>query len=227
PAVLAAGVAGAIVGDSVGYEVGKRWGRRLLGGRLGRFVKEHHRERAEQYLRAKGGRALFFGRFTAALRVLIPGLAGMSGMPYRTFATYNIAGGALWATGFVLVGYAAGTSWRRVEHVAKRASLVLLLLALVGAAIALGARWLARHPDRVRALLSRQAERALPSWFRRRYRRQLAFVARRFRPGSALGLSLTVSLVVVGALGWAFGAVLRTVLSGQSLDTVDTPTLDF
>jgi len=28
-------------------------------------------------------------------------------------------------------------------------------------------------------------------------------------------------------LGWAFGAVLRTVLSGQSLDTVDTPTLDF
>jgi len=227
PAVLAAAIAGAVIGDSVGYEVGQRWGRHLLERTVGRFVKRDHLERAEHYLATRGGRAVFFGRFTAALRVLIPGLAGMSGMPYRTFALYNIAGGSLWATGFVLVGYAAGTSWRRVEHVAKRASLVLLLIAVVGAAIALGARWLARHPDRVRSWLSRQADRALPSWFRRRYRPQLEFVARRFRPGSAIGLSLTTSLVAVGALGWAFGVVLKNVLSGQSLDTVDRPALDF
>src|SRR2546423_3509878 len=145
PAVLAAAIAGAVIGDSVGYEVGKRWGRHLLERTVGRFVKRDHLDRAERYLATRGGKAVFFGRFTAALRVLIPGLAGMSGMPYRTFAVYNMAGGALWATGFVLVGYAAGTSWRRVEHVAKRASLVLLLIAVVGAAIALGGRGLARH----------------------------------------------------------------------------------
>src|SRR5207245_6712099 len=45
-AVLAAGIAGAIVGDSVGYEVGKRWGRRLLQGGLGRFVKADPPDRA-------------------------------------------------------------------------------------------------------------------------------------------------------------------------------------
>ena len=60
-----------------------------------------------------------------------------------------------------------------------------------------------------------------------RAQRQLSFVARRFRPGSALGLSLTVSLLVVGALGWAFGAVLQDVLSGTSLDAVDRPVLRF
>ncbi|MCA1847129.1 MAG: DedA family protein, partial [Actinobacteria bacterium] len=114
-AVLAAGVAGAVVGDSIGYEVGKRWGRRLLQGSVGRFVKADHLERAERYLRSRGGKALFFGRFTAALRVLIPGLAGMSGMAYRRFFTYNAAGGAVWATGFVLAGYLAGNSWPTVE----------------------------------------------------------------------------------------------------------------
>jgi undecaprenyl-diphosphatase len=226
-AVLAAAIAGAVIGDTVGYEVGKRWGRHLLEKTVGRFVKRDHLDRAERYLATRGGKAVFLGRFTAALRVLIPGLAGMSGMPYRTFLSYNVAGGALWATGFVLLGYAAGSSWRRVEHVAKRASLVLLLLAVVGAAIVLGARWLAHNPDRVRAFFARQAERPSVAWFRRRYRRQLAFVARRFRPGSAVGLSMTVSLVVVGALGWAFGIVLRDVLSGASMDTLDRPVLRF
>ena len=94
-AVLAAGVAGAVVGDSVGYEVGKRWGRRLLQGTLGRFVKADHRERAEGYLRTKGGKAVFFGRFTAALRVLIPGLAGMSGMSYGRFLAEKFGSSSL------------------------------------------------------------------------------------------------------------------------------------
>src|SRR5205823_4147820 len=126
-AVVVAGVTGAIVGDSIGYEVGKRWGRRMLHGSIGRVVKVDHLERAERYLAQRGGKAVFFGRFTAALRVLVPGLAGMSGLSYGRFFAFNLAGGAVWATGFVLIGYAAGESWRRVETIAKRAGLVLLV----------------------------------------------------------------------------------------------------
>src|SRR5919204_4637307 len=111
PAVIGAAVAGAILGDSVGYLVGRRWGRRLLDGSVGRLVKREHLDRAERYLAERGGKAVFPGRFTAALRVLIPGLAGMARMPYRTFAANNVAGGTLWASGFVLLGYAAGRSW--------------------------------------------------------------------------------------------------------------------
>src|SRR2546428_6718379 len=93
PAVLVAAIAGAIIGDTIGYEVGKQWGRRLLHGTVGRIVKHEHLDRAERYLAERGGKAVFFGRFTAALRVLIPGLAGMAGMPYRTFLVNNAAGG--------------------------------------------------------------------------------------------------------------------------------------
>src|SRR5262249_51493027 len=131
-AVLAAAIAGAVIGDTVGYWVGHRYGRRLLSGRLGRLVKQHHRERAERYLAERGGKAVFLGRFTAALRVMIPGLSGMARMPYRTFAVYNVAGGAVWATVMVLVGYLAGASWQRAAHWASRLGLALLALIALG-----------------------------------------------------------------------------------------------
>jgi undecaprenyl-diphosphatase len=227
PAVVAAAVAGAILGDSVGYLVGRRWGRRLLDGSVGRLVARHHLDRAEGYLAERGGPAVFFGRFTAALRALIPGLAGMAGLRYRTFALYNAAGGALWASGFVLLGYAAGTGWRHVEQVAKRASLLLLLALAAVAVLALAARWLARHPDRVRALAERQLQRPFLAHLRDRYRRQLGFLARRLRPGGALGLSLTVTVVALVAAGWAFGAILQDVLAHDELELVDQPVAVF
>jgi membrane protein DedA with SNARE-associated domain len=140
-AVLAAAIAGAIVGDSVGYAVGKRYGRRFLDGTVGRFVKARHLDRAETYLAERGGKAVFFGRFTAALRVLIPGLAGMSGLRYRTFLVYNVAGAVGWGSLSVMLGYLAGSSWRHVEHLASGIGLAALA---VVAAVALGGALLRR-----------------------------------------------------------------------------------
>jgi undecaprenyl-diphosphatase len=227
PAVIAAAVGGAVIGDSIGYEVGRHWGRRIIDSTVGRILKREHIDRAQRYLAERGGKAVFLGRFTAALRVFIPGLAGMSGMDYRTFATYNVAGGTVWATGFVLLGYAAGSSYRRVESVAKRASLILLLVLVVGVAIVVVARRVARNPDRYRAFARRQLARPRIARLRARYDRQLAFLARRFHREGALGLTLTFSLVVLAALGWAFGAVLQDVLSNELLNPVDRPVLRF
>jgi undecaprenyl-diphosphatase len=93
-------------------------------------------EGATALLRRLGGRAVFVGRFTAGLRALVPGLAGIAGMPYRAFATWNLAGGVLWATGFVLVGFAAGPAWGTAERVAGRAGLALLATIVAVAATA-------------------------------------------------------------------------------------------
>jgi undecaprenyl-diphosphatase len=226
-AVLAAAIAGAVVGDTVGYEVGKRWGRRLLQSMLGRLVKADHLGRAERYLQTRGGKAVFFGRFTAALRVLIPGLAGMSGMPYRRFAAYNAAGGAVWATGFALAGYLAGDSWRSVEHIAGRASVVLLLLGALAAGLVVAARWAGRHQDRIRSFVAAQLDRAPLSRLRARYERQIRFLARRLDPGAALGLSLTASLAAVVAAGWALGVVVQDVIAGDGSIRFDRPVLEW
>jgi len=229
PETIAAAVAGAVLGDSVGYAVGKRWGRRMLDASVGRLrlIKAEHLDRAERFLARHGGQAVFLGRWTAALRVLIPGLAGMSHVRYRTFLLYNLLGGALWASAFVLLGYAAGEGWRTVESVAKQASLVLALLVVIVGGVVLLARWTLEHPERVRAAVDRQLTRPTVARLRERYERQLAFLARRLRPEGALGLSLTGGLAGVVFAGWLFGAVLQDVLAHEQLTRVDMTTQAF
>jgi undecaprenyl-diphosphatase len=222
-AALAAAVAGAVVGDTIGYEIGRHHGHRVLDGTLGRLLRREHVDRAERYLADRGGRAVFLGRFTAALRVLIPGLAGMAGMRYRTFLAYNAAGGALWAGGLVLAGYFAGTSWHRVEHVAGRASLVLALLAVLAAAVVIAARWAARNQPRLDRLLGRLGIARLGD----RYPRELAFLRRRLQPGEARGLSQSIGLAARVAAGWAFGALTQDVIAGDDAARLDRPVLDW
>src|SRR5919108_2954456 len=98
-AALAAAILGAIVGDSVGYWIGREWGRAILRGTIGKLPLIRHHidknlDRAEDYLRRRGPHAVVLGRFTAGLRVLVPGLAGMSRMRYGRFLVFNVLGGA-------------------------------------------------------------------------------------------------------------------------------------
>jgi membrane protein DedA with SNARE-associated domain/membrane-associated phospholipid phosphatase len=226
-AVLAAAVLGAVAGDSVGYLVGRRWGRRVLDGTLGRLVRRDRLDRAEAYLAERGGKAVFLGRFTAALRVLVPGLAGMAGMDYRMFAVNNVAGGAVWATGFVLLGYGAGGSWRTVEHVARRAGIVVLALVVLAAATTALARWVAGHRERVEQAWAWVVSRPAVVAVRVRYGRQLAYLSRRLTPGTALGLALSAQLALLAAAVWGFGAVVQDVVGGDDSRRLDLPVLRF
>ncbi len=121
-AVLAAAIAGAIIGDSIGYGVGKRWGDSLLRRLPERFVKPDHIDRGKRMIVRLGGRAVFVGRFVAALRALVPGLCGVSLLPYHTFLVWNAAGGIVWATGFTMLGYLAGNAWHQLESTASNAA---------------------------------------------------------------------------------------------------------
>jgi undecaprenyl-diphosphatase len=106
--VLLLAVVGAIAGDAVGYAVGRRWGRRLQVTRLGQWVGQSRWETTERFLLKRGAAAVFFGRWTALLRAMVPSAAGMALLPYRTFALWNALGGALWGVTCVLGGYLVG-----------------------------------------------------------------------------------------------------------------------
>src|SRR5207245_5583506 len=169
-------------GDSIGYVIGRLWGRRLLRGTVGKLpVIRHHLEesldKAQAYVRRRRGSAVFFGRFTTALRVLVPGLAGMSEIHFPTFLAFNAAGGILWGTGFVLLGYAAGASYRRVERIAGKIGLVLLGLIVISLIL----NRLARRSDRLHALGDHLVAFLLLAWQWVRWR----FLARWSGPGGA------------------------------------------
>ncbi len=120
----------AIAGDSLGYLVGQRWGRRLLGVRLLRR-RQRTIDRVLDQLNRRGAIAVFVARFTAFLRAVVPGLAGMSSLPYRVFLPANAAGGVVWGTAFCLLGYAVGSAYTKLEHDSAIASDVLLGLIVV------------------------------------------------------------------------------------------------
>jgi membrane protein DedA with SNARE-associated domain len=142
-AAVGVGTAGALAGDAAGYWIGRRWGPRLLASRLGRRVGPSRMHRVESLLLRGGGGALFVGRCTAGARVVLPGLAGMLGLRYRTFALWTGAAATLWAAAHVLLGYLAGAGWRHIHHLTGRVGLALALVLLVALAIT----WL-RHRSR-------------------------------------------------------------------------------
>jgi len=218
-AVLAAAVSGSVVGDSVGYAVGRRYGRRMLDGTVGRVVRRHHLDRAEDYLAERGGKAVFFGRFTAALRVLVPGLAGMSGMRYRTFLLYNVASAVCWGTMSVLFGYLGGTSWRRVEHVASRVGLVALAL-LVGAVV-IGHLLRQGHAARLGRALAGLGSSGPVVRVTDRFPRTSRWVRARLDPRTPAGLLRTVAWVVAILSAWAFVGITQDVVAREELAGLD------
>lgn len=129
--VIVLAIVGAIAGDAVGYAVGRRFGPGLQSSRLGQLVGEKRWRASEAFLRRRGGPAVFVGRFTALLRALVPSAAGMARLPYRTFALWNALGGSLWASGFVIAGYAAGASYKKVESYLGRGALALTAVIVV------------------------------------------------------------------------------------------------
>jgi membrane-associated protein len=133
--VIALAIVGAITGDAVGYAVGRRFGPGLQSSRLGRVVGDKRWRSSEAFLLRRGGPAVFVGRFTAVLRALVPSAAGMAKLPYRTFALWNALGGSAWATGFVLVGYLAGESYKKVASYLGQGALALTAAIIVLAVV--------------------------------------------------------------------------------------------
>ena len=124
-AAIAAAILGAIVGDTVGYAVGKRWGEKLLP-RLSRR-RARNLDKANAFLRRHPGWTIALGRFPPGIRTFVPGAAGMSHVRYGTFLVSNVAGAIVWGSTFVLLGYGAGRSWRRVEALVTQGGLLLLV----------------------------------------------------------------------------------------------------
>ncbi|MDX2055128.1 MAG: DedA family protein [Polyangiaceae bacterium] len=100
PALIVA----AILGDAVNYKLGHILGRRAFAGQY-RFINPKHLERTRDFYERYGGRAIVFARFAPILRTFAPFVAGFAEMPYRRFFIFNVVGGVVWVTSFLLAGF--------------------------------------------------------------------------------------------------------------------------
>ena len=131
----------AVIGDSVGYELGRSLGRAWLL-RIGRPLgfREERMDRVDRFFSRHGGKTVFFARFSAVFRILVPFTAGAARLAYLQFLLYNVLGGVLWAVVSVLAGYLAGESWSAVHRWLGRAGQAAAALAVL-----LLAAWLLRR----------------------------------------------------------------------------------
>ena len=121
-------------GTASGYEIGRHYGERVL--RLADAAPAPPRlDCARGYLRERGAYAVFLGRWTAFLRAVMPGLAGVSRMPYRRFLLFNALGGLAWGIAFCMVGYLAGNSYNVVEQRIGTAGAVVTVLVVLAALV--------------------------------------------------------------------------------------------
>jgi len=78
---------------------------------------------------------VFLGRFVAFFRAVMPALAGTAEMRYPRFLAFNAAGGIVWGTGVVLLGYLAGSSYAAVERTVGRGLAIALAVVVVVALV--------------------------------------------------------------------------------------------
>jgi membrane-associated protein len=117
----------AILGDSVNYAVGKYLGNRLLKAKHIPFFKKEHVDRTHRFYKKYGGKTIILARFMPIIRTFAPFVAGIANMDYAKFLIYNVSGGILWVSLFVLGGYFFGN----IPIVKEHFEVVVLLIIIV------------------------------------------------------------------------------------------------
>jgi membrane-associated protein len=137
PVVLVAAAAGALLGAQVGWWIGRRVGPALLD-RPGRPRLQEGATRAREVLDRYGvAKAVVLARFIPVVRTVLNPLAGALGVPARTFAVWQVAGGLVWSLGVTLAGDALGSRIPDVDHYLLPIVAVVVVVSLVPVALEL------------------------------------------------------------------------------------------
>ena len=126
----------AVAGDQVGYQFGKRVGPALFTREDSRLFKQSHVTKAHQFLEKYGPKTVLIARFVPIVRTFAPIVAGVGGMRYRTFLTYNVIGGFLWAVGITTLGHVLGNVAFIRDHI-EIAILAIVVLSILPVVIEL------------------------------------------------------------------------------------------
>ena len=119
-------VAAAFLGDNLNYFIGDYLGPRVFREDF-KLLKRKYLEQTQAYYAKHGGKTIIMARFVPIVRTFAPFVAGVGTMTYRYFASYSIAGAALWVVSLTLAGYLFGN----IPIVKNNFTLVIYAIILV------------------------------------------------------------------------------------------------
>jgi|ERR1700674_2873761 len=126
----------AILGNSLGYFIGRTTGPRIFNRENSLFFNKKHAIRAHEFEERYGRATIVIAQFIPIIRTFSPVIAGVGGMRFRQFTTYNVLGAVLWVWSMLGIGYFLGNYIpgidQHIEIVVVAVVFVSLLPGLIG-----------------------------------------------------------------------------------------------
>ena len=123
----------AICGNSVGYFIGRATGPRIFNRENSLFFNKKHAIRAHEFYAKYGRKTIVLAQFMPIIRTFAPVVAGVGGMRFRQFITFNIIGAVIWIWSMVGIGYFLGSYIPGIDqHIEIVIAIVIFISLLPG-----------------------------------------------------------------------------------------------
>ncbi len=124
PIVLTLLIIAAIAGDTLNYFIGKRLGKTIIEKK---WIKAEYLQKTKDFYTKHGKKTIILARFVPIVRTFAPFMAGLSTMNYPAFLLYNIIGGILWVSIFIMLGFFFGN----IPYVQQHFGAFIMLIIVV------------------------------------------------------------------------------------------------
>jgi membrane protein DedA with SNARE-associated domain len=133
---IAVAFAGSLCGITLSYMLGRTGAIYVLERfALYRRHVSPHLPQAREWFGRFGKWTLPIGYFVAGVRHFTALVAGMTGLPFRTFAIYAWPGGFVWVAVFVLLGYVLGAQWETMAARLNNGAVIVVAVVVAAGVI--------------------------------------------------------------------------------------------
>ena len=215
--LMGSAITGAIVGDGFSYWLGHRY-RETIAQKWPFSRYPGLVERGRTFFQHHGRKSILVARFAPPIRAIVPLVAGILGMPARSFYAINIASALLWAPAHILPGALVGASLVVAHAISGRLAMFVGLVLLLAWGVVLVVRWTLRRG----VPLVARGHAHVRQWAQGRTDLGGQLVARLFELTARdhYALLLLGALLVAGL--WVSLGILEDVVSGDPLVRADT-----
>lgn len=118
----------AICGNSTGYWIGYTTGPRIFRREDSLLFNKKHAIRSRAFYEKHGKKTIILAQFMPIIRTFSPVVAGVGGMSFRTFLTYNAIGAVAWIWSMIFIGYFLG---RYIPGIDKHIEIVVAIVIFI------------------------------------------------------------------------------------------------